>query len=90
MNRQIIYNIASRIWIIRNIGEGRRQINSLINIHLFAMLGFWKVTFNLSMSDLKCIMPVGGTAPKLRVQLRSCATLPKAPKVVPTTRVYHS
>lgn len=65
IKRQIIYNMANRIWTIRNTGEGCKQV-SLIQMSLFAMLGFWKVSFNRSMGALKCIMPIGEIAPQLR------------------------
>lgn len=57
--------MANRIWTIRNIGEGCKQI-SLIHMSLFATLGFWRVSFNHSMSGLKCIIPIGEIAPQLR------------------------
>jgi hypothetical protein len=50
--------MKNRIWAIRYIKEGGRQIISLINKNLFAMLGFWKVTFYLPMTDVKGIITV--------------------------------
>lgn len=57
--------MANRTWTVRNIGEGYKQV-SLIHMSLFAMLGFWNVSFNRSMSGLKCIIPIGEIAPQLR------------------------